>query len=145
MATLASLPFDKPRSPAREAPRRIRLSCDEGNWVLADLDPARRFNDIETALDCARGKPDTAAATVEIWQSGQYICCLPPQVWLPRRTPQGKASDAREPAPPRVASRAERGAQRAATTIFGIAGPFFWGALLVALIAATLGGHLALL
>ena len=68
----------RPTRPAF-ASRRVLLTCDDGSggWTLSCGDPARRFPDINTALDCARRSGEVKTATIEIWQGGEYICCVP--------------------------------------------------------------------
>jgi hypothetical protein len=104
---------------------RVLLSCDARGCTLSGLDADRRFRDLETALACARR--DAKDATVEVWQGGQYICCVAPR--LPRSLPEAMP----------LFPTAERYANLAAKVILTSAGPFFWAALIVATIAGTLG------
>jgi hypothetical protein len=132
------------RCPRSEpASRRVLLSCDDSNvgWTLSCADPARRFPDIEAALECARQSPETKTATVEIWQGGQYICCMPVRPW-PERGAATASGDAPRLIPYPLLTTAEWYANRAAEATFTRAGPLFWAALIGAVVAASLGWHL---
>jgi hypothetical protein len=123
-------------------PDRVLLRCDDKGCTLSASDSERRFPDLQTALDCARRSRDTEAATIEVWQGGQYICCMAPRSW------QRKAADSS--ARPRLISdsvliAAERHTNRAARVLMATAGPLFWLALLVVVTAASLGWRLLLL
>jgi hypothetical protein len=122
---------------------RVRLSSDDsGGWVLSGPgNPPRHFTDLGTALDTARRSPGTQDATIEVWQDSEYICCLPaeehpycgPGAPFGRAVPQG-----------RVMTAAERYANRAAEVLMMTAGPLFWAALVVLVLAGSLGWRLAL-
>ena len=73
-------------APSTAATRRVLLSRDDsGGWTLSGQgSPACRFPDLETALDSARHAPVSRLATIEVWQGGEYICCLPPEEWPDR-------------------------------------------------------------
>jgi hypothetical protein len=127
---------------AGPASRRVLLTCDDGSggWTLSCGDPARRFPDINTALDCARRSGEVKTATIEIWQGGEYICCVPLRPltgWV-----SGPRTDAPRLIPYPARTAAERYANRAAEVTFTRAGPIFWLALIGAVVAASLGWHL---
>jgi hypothetical protein len=124
---------------------RVVLSADEDGegWILSEQGaPARRFPDFEAALHCARRAPRTKSATIEVWDRGEYVCCLPPDAW-----PRCRAADETAPA---IAERpalaaAERYANRAGQFLLSIAGPAFWIVVISAAVVASLGWRLALL
>ncbi|HXO02490.1 MAG TPA: hypothetical protein VN900_10565 [Stellaceae bacterium] len=123
---------------------RVRLSCDDsGSWTLSGQNnPARRFPDFETALGIARHAPVSQAATIEVWQSGEYICCLPPQEGLHHKAATDAAPIASKG---RVFTAAERSPSRTAQFLMATAGLLFWLALMVLALAASLGWRLFLL
>jgi hypothetical protein len=127
-----------------EAPARpvLLVGDDRGSWTLSGQDNrARRFADFEAALDSARHVPNSQTSTIEVWQSGEYICCLPPEEW-----PHPEASVHAAPASEESAfPTAERYANRAAQLLMATAGPLFWLALMVVTLAASLGWRLILL
>jgi hypothetical protein len=133
-------------SPARRkavAPR-ARLSCDDsGHWTLSGLDsPARQFPDFDAAIASARHVPGANTATIEVWQGGEYICCLPSE----GPSSRGVAHDAAPiDAEGRAATSAERYANRVAQALMATAGLLFWLALMVVALAASLGWRLFLL
>jgi len=137
------VPVEGRETERRPAPERVLLRCDDTGCTLCQAVAQRRFPDVQAALDFARRSRETKAAIVEIWQHGQYICCV-----MPRSGPDG---DQRFPgiAGPRLVSDsaldvAERFANRVARFLMGAAGPVFWLALAVALLAASLGWRLQL-
>jgi hypothetical protein len=140
--TAEALELTPPRRAATEL--YVRLSGDEnGGWVLSGSgNPARRFADFGIALDTARREPDAHDATIEIWQDGEYICCLPPGA----HPNCGVAApfDRAEPQD-RVTTAAERCAHRAASVLLATAGPLFWAAVVLLVLAASLGWRVALL
>jgi hypothetical protein len=115
------------------------LSCDNtGCWTVSGPDvPARKCPNFESALDIARHIPDPQTATIEVWQRGEYICCLPREEWL-----HGAALVRTADVAPR--SAAERHANRLAGMAMATAGPCFWLALVVFALAASLGWRLLL-
>jgi hypothetical protein len=124
------------------ASRRVLLTCDDSDcgWTLSCADPAHRFPDINTALDCARRSGEVKAATIEIWQGGEYICCVPLRPltgWV-----SGPSSDMPRLIPYPALTAAERYANRAAEVVFTRAGPILWAALIGAVVAASLGWRL---
>ena len=124
------------------ASRRVLLTCDDSDvgWTLSCADPAHRFADINTALDCARRSGEVKAATIEIWQGGEYICCVPLRPltgWVP-----GPSTDMPRLIPYPALTTAEQYVNRAAEAIFTRAGPIFWAALIVVAVAASLGWRL---
>jgi hypothetical protein len=123
---------------------RVRLSRDDTGWTLSGPKIDRQFPDLETALDCARRSPDMKAATIEIWQGGQYICCVPLDASRHRRASIPGADRYRARLHP-VLAIAERYANRAAQVVFAAAGPLFWLVLILAALAASLGWRLLLL
>jgi len=135
--------LERPGIRSREAASRILLSPDDdsGGWTLSELDgAARRFTDYEAALAWVRQVPALQAATIEIWQQGDYIFCLPPEEWL------HGASFHRAPSvqKARAFTAVERYANRAAEVVFAVAGPLFWLALMLVAMAASLGWRLLL-
>ena len=130
---------EKRRTRPEALSRRVMLSCDNtGNWTVSGLDePARKCRNFESALDLARHIPDSQTATIEVWQRGEYICCLPQEEWL------GGAAVVHTPhATPR--SAIERQANRLAELVMATAGPCFWLALVVLALSASLGWRLLL-
>lgn len=122
---------------------RIRLTGDgKRGWILSQPgNPTRRFGDFATALDTARRGPGTHDAAIEVWQHGEYICCLlsgrsycSPAPPLGRVMPQG-----------RVMARVERYANRVAEVLLITSGPLFWTILVLFVLAASLGWRLTLL
>jgi hypothetical protein len=120
---------------------RIILNCsDDGHWTLTGQGlAAREFSSFDEALDDARRSSGSKTGTVEVWQFGEYICCLPLNKWRPNDPSHG--SGLRGPA--RTAT--ERYANRVAEIIFATAGPLFWLALVFVALAASLGWRLLLL
>lgn len=120
---------------------RVLLRCDEKGCTLSGGRFERRFQDPQTAIDSARQSGDTASATIEIWQDGQYICCKTP--------PSLQPSDAEFPdlSAPKLLSdarlaAAERCANRIGRALMATAGPIFWLCLVVMMVAASLGWQL---
>jgi len=140
--TVARLETSRTRSEA--AASRILLSCNPGgSWTLSGSGrPARQFTDFDAALDSARHVPNSETATIEVWQGGEYICCLQAEERPHRGASVHTAPIASER---RGVTAAERYANRAAQVLMAAAGPLFWLALLVITLAASLGWRLALL
>ena len=132
--------LDKPRN--RPAPGRphFRLSHDKGGWTLLRPDgDARQFDTFEAGIDSVREAVRAPQTPIDIWQEGEYICCLSLDQWSqPARTAPVA------PAKP-LFPRTERVANRAARIVMAVAGPFFWAVLILAVVAASLGWKLALL
>jgi hypothetical protein len=128
----------------KAAARRVLLSRDDsGSWTLSGLNrPSSRFADFAAALERARDVQDAQAATIEVWQGGDYICCLQPAEW-----PKGGASNRLVPtvSERRHFTAAERYANRVGQVLMATAGPLFWLALMLAGVAASLGWRLLLL
>jgi hypothetical protein len=139
--TAARLETSRTRSEA--AASRILLSCNPGgSWTLSGSGrPARQFTDFDAALDSARHVPNSETATIEVWQGGEYICCLQAE----ERPHRGASVHTAPIASERRGVTAERYANRAAQVLMAAAGPLFWVALLVITLAASLGWRLALL
>jgi hypothetical protein len=137
--TVATL--EKGRVQRETVPSRVLLGCDgSGSWTLSGLDiPARRFSDFEAAFDSARHVPGGETAIIEVWQSGEYICCLPPQEW-----PHGVASTQIATSVPKghALATAERWANRAAQVLMPVDGMFFWFALMAVALGVSLGWRL---
>ena len=109
-----------------------------GNWTLSGPNSGRsEFADFNAALRNARERPGSKSATIEIWQGGEYICCLPPQEW-----PAGDLAP--DSAAPRFAAVDLR-ANHVARFMMPVVGAVFWLALLAFALAASLGWRLALL
>ena len=125
----------RPRRAKATAPRIILQNNGGDAWTVSDAHHlARRFTRFETALDSARDTAATQHGTLEIWQDGQYVCCVTPETVPPPHTPASPAFTA-----------AERYANRVARVVFAVAGPVFWLALMVLALAASLGWRLLLL
>jgi hypothetical protein len=139
--TLASV-ADGRRGRATAAARRVLLSRDDsGGWTLSGLNrPACRFADFDAALERARDVQDAQAATIEVWQDGEYICCLQPEGRLGASSLAAPSVARRRPA-----TVAERRANRAAQFLMATAGPLFWLALMLVAVAASLGWRMLLL
>jgi hypothetical protein len=122
---------------------RVVLACDDGDgWTLSEQGaPARQFPDFEAALHGARRAPHTKSATIEVWERGEYVCCLPPGTWPHCRAADETTSAAKEP----VLTIAERGANRVGQFLLSTAGPVFWIVVLSAAIVASLGWRVTLL
>jgi hypothetical protein len=129
------------RPSSRPAPRRpqFRLSHDEDGWTLLQPDGrARRFDTFEAGVEGAREAAPAPGMPLDVWQDGQYICCLPPEQWARSAHPAATAPKPLSPA-------TERHANYAARWPTGMAGTFFWPMLLVVALIASLGWRLALL
>jgi hypothetical protein len=122
---------------------RLALSCDRsGVWMLSAADrPATEFTDFDAALDRARQISSSKTAPIEVWQDGEYICCLVPD----ERACRHPSPPAREVATLPLLPRTERVANRAAQMLMAVAGPLFWLALGFVAVAASLGWKLLLL
>jgi hypothetical protein len=123
------------------APRRVLLRGDDAGWTLSGCNSDRRFLDIEAALECARQSGEVKTATIEIWQGGQYICCVPVRPW-PDRTASAPSTDMPRLIPYPILTKAEWYANRAAEATFTRVGPLFWAALIGAVAAASFGWQL---
>ena len=127
---------DRVRASAAASP--LRLSCDHGGrWTLSEGNGAvRAFPGFEAALDGAR---HAGRRTVEIWQGGEYICCLSPGE-LQRDAAPIRTGPSRPPG--KTFTTVERYANHGARIMMATAGPVFWLALLFAVIAASFGWRL---
>jgi hypothetical protein len=127
------------RHPAQIEPLgpRVLLSCDRsGSWMVSETGrTVRQFPCFEAALGSAR--ETSRSAIIEVWQGGEYICCLPSEV----RPTQFSPLDSPNSAFPTV----ERHANRVAQTLYAVLGPLFWLALMILALAASLGWRVALL
>ena len=123
---------------------RVVLTCDDGgDWTLSEQGaPARRFPDFDAALHCARRAPQTQSATIEVWERGQYVCCLPPGAWPNCRVADETVHVAMKQ--PSLAA-AERCANRVGRFLLSTAGPVFWIVVLSAAVVASLGWRAVLL
>lgn len=114
------------------------LSHDEAGWTLLQPDGrARQFATFEAGIDGAREAAPVPKTSIDVWQDGQYICCLPPEQW-PQSTHPAAAPKPLFPA-------TERHANRAAALLMPVAGVFFWLALVILTLAASLGWRITLL
>jgi hypothetical protein len=122
---------------------RVVLTCDDsGDWTLSEQGAAaRRFPDFEAALHCVRRAPRTQSATIEVWERGEYVCCLPPGAWPHCRVAEEAVPVANEPA----LAVAERWANRIGRFLLSTAGPAFWIVVLAAAVVASLGWRVVLL
>jgi hypothetical protein len=131
-------PIKNRPSPPQSAANRVFLCCDETGCPLSGVDAERRFSDAQKALDSARRFSETEPATIEIWQHGQYICCVPPRSRRPGEADfPSIGGPSIVPGPWLMA--AERFANRAARALMATAGPLFWMALIFLAVAASLG------
>jgi hypothetical protein len=139
VATL--VPAERPSELPATSVGRVILSCDDsGHWMLHGYGSvAREFSSFDEAIDSARRFPRPTTGTVEVWQCGEYICCLPLDRWRPGNSSRGAGRQG--PAP----TATERHANRVAEMIFATAGPLFWLALVFVALAASLGWRLLLL
>lgn len=132
------VPVEDRQSKQRPAVERVFLRCDDKGATLCRPDSERRFPDVRTAIDCARQSREMGASTIEIWQDGEYICCV-----TPLSSPRSQADFANNSAPWLVSdaglAAAEHYANRIAQILVATAGPLFWLALLGVVIAASLG------
>jgi len=110
------------------------LSHDEDGWTLFQPDGrSRQFGSFEAGIDGAREFPAAPKVSIDVWQDGEYICCLPQEQW-------SQAAPAAAAAPQSSLSlKAERYANRFARVTMEIAGPVFWVAMVAAVLAASLG------
>ena len=124
--------------PKADTPR-IRLNCDErSGWILSEPGrPARQFLDFESARDSIRGARPSPNTTIEIWQDGEYVCCLPQEEWRPRDAEITNLHG------PRFAA-IDRYANRAAAFLLPAVGLTFWLALVVIAVTASFGWKLTL-
>ena len=133
-----------PRTARKQLTPRVRLSCGaSGNWTLSG--PNRgcgEFADFNAALRIARELPGSKEATIEVWQGGEYICCLPPAAWPPDNLPQATGE---RPSQVRPISAIDRYANAAARILMPAASMLFWSALIGLALAASLGWRLTLL
>jgi hypothetical protein len=129
------------RPSSRPAPRRpqFRLSRGEDGWTLLQPDGrTRRFDTFEAGVAGAREAAPAPDRPLDVWQDGQYICCLPPEQWARFAHPAATGPEPLFPA-------AERHANRLMRRLTGMARTFFWPTLLVVALIASLGWRLALL
>jgi hypothetical protein len=130
------------RSRTRRQPSlsHFTLSHDEDGWTLSRPDgDTRQFKTFEAGIDGAREFLAPGTVSIDVWQDGEYICCLPPQQW----SHAAPATTAALEAP--LFPTAERYANRFARMVMGVAGPVFWVAMIAAVVAASLGWRLLLL
>jgi hypothetical protein len=133
----------RPRAARRQPAPSVRLCRNaSGNWTLSGANPTRsEFTDFNAALRSARTLPEAKDAPIEVWQGGEYICCLPSDEG-PRRGPPYTEDIAGLHAP--RFSAAERQANRLAQILLPVAGVLFWLALLGLAFAASFGWRVAL-
>jgi hypothetical protein len=116
------------------------LSHDEDGWTLFQPDGCtRQFASLEAGIDGAREFPAPQTVSIDVWQDGEYICCLPPEQWS--HVAPATAAAPQSPLFP----TAERYANRFARVMMAVAGPVFWVAMVAAVLAASLGWRLLLL
>jgi hypothetical protein len=128
------------RPPGAPAPRRpqFRLSHDENGWTLSEPDGrTRRFDTFEAGIGGAREAAPALKMPIDVWERGQYICCLPPEQWARSAHPAA-------PSPKPLFSVTERLANRIARVLMPVAGMFFWLVLVAITLAASLGWRLTL-
>jgi hypothetical protein len=132
--------LDRPRPRRQTDNRRFKLSHDKAGWTLFQPDGrARKFDSFEAGIDGAREFLAPRTVSIDVWQDGEYICCLPPEQW--RNCAPASSVTTEAPLFP----KAERCANRAARVLMGVAGPVFWLSMVAAVVAASLGWRLFLL
>jgi hypothetical protein len=132
--------LERRRSRPQTGNPRFRLSHDKAGWTLFQPDGrTQQFDSIEAGIDGAREFPTARTVSIDVWQDGEYICCLPPEQW------SHAAHATTAPREPPLFPTAERYAHRFARVMMGVAGPVFWVAMVAAVLAASLGWRLALL
>jgi hypothetical protein len=125
--------LERPRRQPAPGSRHFRLSHDEDGWTLFQPDGrARRFDTFEAGIEGARETAPKPKMPIDVWQDGEYICCLPPEQW---RQSAHLAATAPKPLFPAT----ERYANRVARLLMPVAGAFFWLALMVLALGASLG------
>ena len=135
--------LERPRAGRRQSVLSVWLCRNaSGSWTLSGANRARsEFTDFNAALRSARKLPEAKDALIEVWQGGEYICCLPSDE-CPSRAPPYTEDIARLHAP--CFSAAERQANRLAQILLPAAGLLFWLALLGLAFAASFGWRVAL-
>ena len=135
--------LERPRATRRQPASSLRLCRNaSGSWTLSGPNCSRgEFADFNAALRSARKLPQSQDATIEVWQGGEYICCLPSDEG-PSRAPPYTEEIAGLHAP--RFSAAERQANRVAQILLPVAGLLFWLALLGLAFAASFGWRVAL-
>src|SRR5262249_31550971 len=133
----------RPRAARRQPAASVRLCCNaSGNWTLSGANRTRsEFTDFDAALRSARKLPEAKDAMIEVWQGGEYICCLLSDEGPSRAPPY--ADDIAGLHTPRY-SAAERQANRLARILLPVAGLLFWLALLGLAFAASFGWRVTL-
>ena len=130
--------LEKPRRRSASARPHFTLSHDDAGWTLLQPDGhARQFATFEAGIDGAREAAPIPKTPIDVWQDGQYICCLPPEQWSYPTHPAA--------APKPLFPATERYANRVARWLMPMAGAFFWLALMIVALTASLGWRLALL
>jgi hypothetical protein len=128
--------LERPRRRSAPARSHFTLRHEEAGWTLLQPDGrARQFATFEAGIDGVREAAPARKTPIDVWQDGQYICCLPPEQWPHSATA----------APKPLFPATERYANRAARWLMPMAGTFFWLALVIVALAAGLGSKLALL
>jgi hypothetical protein len=132
--------LERPRTRRQTSNPHFALSHDEDGWTLFQPDGrARQFDSFEAGIAGAREFLTPQTVSIDVWQDGEYICCLPPEQWS--RAAQVATAASKPPLFP----KAERYANRLARVIMGVAGPVFWVAMVAAVLAASLGWRLFLI
>jgi hypothetical protein len=135
--------LERPRGARGQPASSVRLCRNaSGNWTLSGEDRARsEFADFNAALRSARTLPEAKDTLIEIWQGGEYICCLPADEGPSRAPPY--TEDIAGLHAPRF-SAAERQANRVARVLLPVVGLLFWLSLLGLAFAASFGWRVAL-
>lgn len=135
--------LERPRGARRQPASSVRLCRSAGgDWTLSGGNGTQsEFTDFNAALRSARKLPEAKDAPIEVWQGGEYICCLSPDEG-PSRAPPYTEDIAGSHAP--HFSAAERRANRLAQILLPVAGLLFWLALLGLAFAASFGWRVAL-
>jgi hypothetical protein len=131
--------LERPRTRQQTGSPHFTLSHDDDGWTLVQPDGrARQFKSFEAGVDGAREFLAPETVSIDVWQDGEYICCLPPEQW-------SHAAHATTAASLPLFPKAERYANRFAQVMMGVAGPVFWVAMVAAVLAASLGWRLFLI
>ena len=131
--------LEEPRRRSAPAHPHFTLSHDDAGWTLLRPDGcARQFGTFEAGIDGARKAAPIPKTPIDVWQDGQYICCLPPEQW-----PYSVHPLRARPKP--LFHATERYANRIARWLMPVAGTFFWLVLVIITLTASLGWRLTLL
>jgi len=129
--------LERSRAKPKADATRFTLSQNDDGWTLFQPDGrARQFDSFEAGIDGARECLAPQTVLIDVWQDGEYICCLPPEQWSRTVTATPVAS------PRPLFPKTDRFANRTARVVMNIAGPAFWLALIATAVTASLGWRL---